>query len=312
MLEQHRRAKVAGEVSGLLAEYIEREILRCTLRRLDVWPRCSRDSVFRSVRGRLRESMFPLVVIVQHYLELCGEAALAMMHEPDELEGCGFSNDKVEEALVLWGREVMDQYGTEELQLAHKFWLSLVWLLEEIVNGVGGDRHHITWWKRVDEPLVDGVDLRRFMLLTNVAGLRDLIRSRDQKERRDHINTTLERLHPGKSGDWQENWQSLSMGLESRPTEEQARRASSLCLRPGSLWLTNAMGALKSRGVKVQGPAMHAGTPWQTMDFLCDIAGYDVLLTPPSLVVTAPSMLTFTPPSTPAWNSSYVPLDEHE
>ena len=48
------------------------------------------------------------------------------------------------------------------------------------------------------------------------------------------------------------------------------------------VWVEEARAVLEERGSLKAGEDVEVGSPWQTMDFLCEIAGYDVLHTYPA------------------------------
>lgn len=84
---------------------------------------------------------------------------------------------------------------------------------------------------------------------------------------------------------WRERWGkvgALGLGGEEWLGREGVERVLGAELGVEDVWVRGARRVLVEKGVLKEGEERDVGSPWQTMDFLCDIAGYDVLHTPPS------------------------------
>ena len=276
LLEQQARHRTASELATVLAAYIEKEILRYTLRRFDVFPNRTRHEVFHAVKTQLRDKMVPLILMVQHYLEHCATILLDTVAESSE---AFHSTYLPQESLLIEG------YEPEQLHLAHKFWMFLTWLSRQILHNpsyAGTVERTARKWNM--EPL-NGFEYRLFLVFGNMDALVRLIRAPSPKARRKVVDTSLARLDPEGSVLWQQHWQGVAGERGKQVTKEQVKRALDVQLSASDLWSESAQTILVEKD-QITPPAsdrVPIGTPWQVMDFLCDLAGYDVLHLQPSI-----------------------------
>ena len=266
-------------MATMLAEYVEREILRYTLRRLDVYPTKSRTDVFEAVKAQMRDEMIPLIFTVQHYLEHSAEALLSVLASPDH----NLSRD-----YAPLERKIFESYDADHLLLAHKFWLFLSWLNSQILNRpsyVGALERTMRGW--ITDPL-DRFEFRLFMVFGNFGAMKKLTRLGSYKHRRRVVEMWIRQLDPEQSVQWRQNWQDVMPRLGECPTKQQAAAALELNFSAGGVWVDSARAILIKEGLVAEDSDKEIGTPWQTMDFLREIAGYDVLHTPPSMLNNGP------------------------
>ncbi|KAK3704530.1 hypothetical protein LTR37_013813 [Vermiconidia calcicola] len=263
---QQRRYHTAAELATRLAEYIERDILRFTLKRYDVFPAQSRGDLRRVVKEGLVDNMIAIIFTIQHYLEQCSEAVMTALASDT---GSHYSN-----RFYTHERLIVERYDTENLLLAYKFWLFVTWL----------QAHPVT--RRWRFQCIDKADYRLFVLFGNVKGLSQLLKFNTYEDRRSALALWVRNMDPIMDPEWQQTWQRHWHKFGEHPTEEQAVAAMQrMNLLQGDLLIHSARAKLIREGViphkEAQDPI---GTSWQTIDFLCEIAGYDVLHTPPSMI----------------------------
>ena len=133
------------------------------------------------------------------------------------------------------------------------------------------------------EPL-NSFEFRIFTIFGNVGGIKELLKLGLYKQRRKMIETCIRQLDPERSVRWQERWKTIGPRYGSHPREQQAMTALKLKLCAGDIWNDSARAVLIEKGLLDSGSEKEIGTPWQTMDFLCEIAGYDVLHTLPNMM----------------------------
>lgn len=237
---------------------IEREILRYTLRRLDVYPNQSRDSVFRTVRTQLSVKTLPLILQLQHYLERCKEIAEGCLTANILVES---SNDHVFEAFQTEESRVIECYNTDALILTHKFWLFLCWLMKQILNSPSYLNGIERRMRRFPVSSFPEVDLRMFLVLANTSGLRTLMKSKSHTDRRSHINDTIRRLDPKLCVNWESEWRALSHSFGQAPKDVAARLVALRFHNDGSVWLNSAQRELCKRGVEMGRGSLEVGSP---------------------------------------------------
>lgn len=84
---------------------------------------------------------------------------------------------------------------------------------------------------------------------------------------------------------WKENWAKMVARFGTVPCKDDVVRCLNLKLDVEECWVKGAREVLIQRGLLKAEEEVEVGSPFQTMDFLCDIAGYDVLHTPPSWTI---------------------------
>ena len=276
VLEQHRRLSTATELAIVLAEYIERKILRHTLRRLDVFPDQSRGDLFATVKAQLRDQMVPLILTLQHYLEQFAASLL---------EDVISSQTGTRPDYVSRGRGIMASYERDTLLLTHRFWMFFCWLQNQILSRpsyVGNVERAVRGW--IVEPL-NPADMKLFVVLGNMRAFLQLMSLGSYKQCRKAVEAWIRQLDPERNVRWEERWQAIAPRFGEVPTKKQAEEALKLDLSTTDVWFESARDVLFEEGLisVAERNDDRVGTPWQTMDFLCEIAGYDVLHTPPWL-----------------------------
>lgn len=275
LLAQESRQRRCIALATVLAEYIEREILRYTLRRLDVFPNRSRNEVFQTVKLQLRDKMVPLIITLQHYFEQTAAILLRTVR---------VSGDTFRPMYRAQEREVIESYDPDQLHLVHKFWMFIIWLSNQILQRpsyAGTFERTIRGWS-MDPPL-NRFTYRLFLILGNMDAMVPLINATTPKHRRKVIDSLLSGLDPERTVMWQQHWQALTATGEKQVTKEQAKKILSLELSDTEVWVESAEVVLIQKNVILPQSNVPIGTPWQVMDFLCDLAVYDVLHLPPSM-----------------------------
>ena len=132
------------------------------------------------------------------------------------------------------------------------------------------------------EPL-NRFDYRLFLVFGNIDALVPLVRAGTPKQRRKVMDSWLSRLNPDRNILWHQYWQEIPAAYGKQVTREQVKRV--LCLEQSAtdLWVESAEAVLVAKDEILPQENVAVGTPWQVMDFLCDLAGYDVLHLPPSM-----------------------------
>ena len=276
LLEQQARHRTASEFATLLASYIETEILRYTLRPPDLFSSRSGNEAIHAVKMQMREKMIPLILTVQHYLEHCAATLLDTIVN---------SSEDFQSTYLARERLVVESYDAEQLHLAHKSWMFLTWLSRQILHPpsyAGTLERTARGWSV--EPL-NAFEYRLFLILGNVDALVQLLKAPSPKARRKFIDSSLARLDPERSVLWKQHWQSIAGARGKLVTKEQVKRALGVQLSESDVWAESAQVVLMEIGqISPQGNGSRIGTPWQVMDFLRDLAGYDVLHLPPSML----------------------------
>ncbi|KAF2481889.1 hypothetical protein BDY17DRAFT_325397 [Neohortaea acidophila] len=279
-VEQQRRHDAATETAALLSEFIEREVLRVTLKRLDVYPQHSRAELSVLVKAQLKEKLVPLLLTVQHYLEKFAEAVLRCVGNEQGSENFDTLYDELRAA----ESRILDSYSPEQLLQTHKFWLFFCWLHNYIL-----DRPDYECTR--GRPLAYGVgesdrryQFRLMLVLGNLSALRTLLKAETDVERFELITSWTRRLDPELNSLWRRQWEAVVFGCRQPLAARQAKAALRLTLSVGEVWVDGATAALVSRGLLRVDKNRDVGSPWQALDFLFDVAGYDVLQTPPSLM----------------------------
>lgn len=268
LLEQQARHRTASKFAALLATYIEKEILRYTTRGFDVLPSRSRDEAVQAVDRQLRENLIPLILMVQHYLEQCASILLDTAAE---------SSDDFHTTYFPRERHIIQGYGPEQLHLAHEFWMFLTWFSRQILHPpsyAGTLERTVRGWSV--EPL-KAFDYRLFLIFGGVDGLLRLMKAPSPKARRKIIDTLLAHLDPERSVLWQQHWESMTAVRGEQVTRDQAKRVLSVQLAESDVWAGSAQDVLVQKGQIPSQGNEPIGTPWQVMEFLCDLAGNDVL-----------------------------------
>ncbi|KAK3698284.1 hypothetical protein LTR37_016992 [Vermiconidia calcicola] len=276
---QQRRYHTALGLATRLADYIERDILRFTLKRYDVFPAQSRSDLRKVVKEGLVDNMMPIIFTIQHYLEQCSEVVIESL--------ASHTGSRYSDRFDLRERLIVESYDTENLLLAYKFWLFVTWLHGQILRYRADDvpaEHPVT--RRWRFHCIDKADYRLFVLVGNVKGLSRLLKFNTYEDRRSAIALWVRNMDPILDPEWQQTWQRHWHKFGEHPTERQIVAAMQrMNLLQGDIFIHSARAKLIREGVIPQKEAQDPiGTSWQTMDFLCEIAGYDVLHTPPSMI----------------------------
>lgn len=274
ILNQKYRTATAENLAQSLAEYIVREILRYTLRRLDVFPNRTRGEVFLTVKAQLKEKMIPLILTIQHYLTHSASILLSTVAK---------FGDEYHVHYRRLERAVVEGYALEELELTHKFWLFLVWLSDQLLNRpsyAGTLERTLRGWSM---EALNRAEYRRFLVLGNVEGLFQLMMATSPKQRRKGIEGLMVKLDPGRNVNWQSHWEEVASMYDGQVTKEVVERVLQVQVSETDVFVESARSILKDKGSRVGSGDNSIGTPWQVMDFLCDLVGYDVLHLPPTM-----------------------------
>ena len=227
---------------------------------------------------QLKHKMIPLIITLRHYLEQCA----ASLIRTTRITGATFRN-----VFLPQTAEVISAYDVDHMHLVHKFWMFLVWLSGQILRRptyAGTVERTLRGWS-TDER-IPHFEFRLFLVFGNVGALTQLIRAHTPKHRRKVIEKFLARLDPERNVQWQLHWQNTGATSGKQVTKEQTDLILNLELSELELWVGSAHKVLVQKGKILkndQNDHIPVGSAWQVMDFLCDLAGYDVLHLPPPL-----------------------------
>lgn len=251
LLDQQRRLRTATEFATLLTEYIEREILRYTLLRRDEYP-IRRIEFFETVRSQLKKKMIPLIVTVQHYLQ---QSACIL------LDAVSSSVDDYHTTYRSRERQIFETHEPAHLHLAHKFWMFLIWLSDQLLHRpsyAGTLERTVRGWSM--EPL-NRFDYRLFLVFGNVDALTPLVRAGTPKQRRKVMDSSLSRLNPDRNILWHQHWQKIPASCGKQVTEEQVQRVLKVELSAMDVWVESAEAFLIAKDEILPQENVSIGTP---------------------------------------------------
>ena len=128
-----------------------------------------------------------------------------------------------------------------------------------------------------NQPL-DRYDFGLFLVLGNVGALRDLMKSVTTKrgnpvvKEGDYVEQQLQQV-------WLDRWEDVAPIGGDHPTLGQVERVLQDAISGDRIWVRNARSMLFKQRLIRNEHGTEVGTLWQVTDFLCDIAGYDLLRT---------------------------------
>ena len=265
ILEQRRRFLAVSDTANVLAEYIEHEILRHTLRRANTYSEQGKQGMFDVVKAQLKTKMVPLLLTIQHYLENLAAHLLATSTQRQIDEGTDSSD--IDDS-------IFETYGADHLLQVHKCWMFLSWLSNQILSRpsyAGTMERTMRGW--LTDPL-DHYDFRLFFVFGNVRAIKDLVELPSYKHRRKAVEAWMRGLDPHQNVLWTQNWQKMATKLDEHPDKEQASAALKLKLSADDIWAKGAQAALKKHGLLEEEDDAGIGTPWQTMVRTNVLCGY--------------------------------------
>lgn len=259
---------------NLLAEYIVCSVLCHSQARLRLYLTGPRGFAFMALRKKFRREMMPRILTIQHYLEQLSQTLLLA---DDVTSNSGQPDYGIRE------HRLFDRYETQELLAAHKLFLFLCWVNQQMLNRpsyVGTVEGAMRGW--ISGPL-NAFEFRLLVVFGNISALKDLLKMDTYKDRRKAAGAWVRRLDPARDVHWQREWKTIVPRSCELPTKEKADKAMRLRLSEGDVWVDSARSALIERRSLASDSNSGVGTAWQIADFLCEIAGYDVLHDPPTL-----------------------------
>ena len=268
----------------MLVEYIEHEILRHTLRRANVYTDQYRQGLFGLVKIRLREKMTPLLFTIQRYLELKAECLLSQAPSaPEGSDGNATTSPTSSSGAEKAQHAFFHSLDPKHLLQTHKCFHFLTWLSNQILSRpsyVGTMERTMRGW--LSDPL-DSANFRLYFLFGgNLAALRELVSLPSYKHRRKAVEGVMRQLDPGQNVHWLEKWKGLGGRFGVVPARGEVERVLGCRVSVEDVWVRGARRVLVEKRALKEGEESEVGSPWMTMDFLEDIAGYDILHTPPS------------------------------
>jgi len=271
-LEQQHRLIAARALAGRYCDYVERDILPYTLRRRD--PNLSDTRLreaFQPVWQRIKNEMLGSLLLIQDYFERIARTIMTLCAEED-LHNSPDLGSKLRDR----ERQLFDVYETSQLHRAHQCFLFMSWVNGQLLKRpsyVGTVEHAMRGW--IVEPLRI-CDFHLLLVLGNLRALAQLMELRTFKDRRKAVEASLRRLNPASDIRWQQHWADISMTYNESPAREQATRALRLKSQEGDVWANTARKVLIERNI-VDDADVEIGTPRHCMDYLTEIAGYDIL-----------------------------------
>ncbi|TKA68400.1 hypothetical protein B0A55_08746 [Friedmanniomyces simplex] len=275
-----KRYAIATEAAALYTEYIERKIVRHSLMRLSPYLRDAKlKEDFWEVGNLMQERMLPLLLTVQHYLESCA-AVLAdpLSHAPQRSKAPATT----QKWLVERERNILESYDPSHLADVYDFWLFLIFTHNQLVRPpsyVGTFERTFRGWKANRLP---SHSLNFIIVFGNLNALSQLMRLRSFRDRQKKVEEWKRKMNPATCYPWRKLWAGFELECGRITTGEQAERALKVKPQDGEVFSNGARAVLVEQGLLDQDADTAIGTTQQCTDFLCHIAGYDVLHILPS------------------------------
>ncbi|KAF2716627.1 hypothetical protein K431DRAFT_278619 [Polychaeton citri CBS 116435] len=259
LLEQQRRLRSVEDLSRRMAAYVENDVLTTTIRTSADHKR------FQLISQRICSKLVPALQVIQHYLEAIKQSLIDLASATSG-------------AHCSWDRRVVDTYTTEDLLQANQLWHFIVWMLKQVLKNPSYattvERAMKGW--HANPPKEN--DLYHFLVFGNLEVIGLVLELRTNRERRKAIDETLRRLNPNESIRWQHHWKAMGPTYNLLPTEQQALVALGTPLTADVVWVDTVRAVLEERGaVDAREGEKGIGTPAQALEFMNEIAGYDVL-----------------------------------
>ena len=251
--DEQSRLRTATGFATLLAEYIGKKILRYSLLRREEYP-FRRIDFLETVTSQLKEKMIPLIVTVQHYLEQSACILLDAGSSSDE-------DDDYHTSYRSRERQIFESYEPAHLHLAHKFWMFLIWLSDQILHPpsyAGTVERTVRGWST--EPL-NRFDYRLFLVFGNIEALIPLVRAGTPKQSRKVMDSWLSQLNPDRNILWHQGWHKVPAVCGKQVTKEQVKRVLGLELSATDLWVESATAVLVAKDEILPQDNNPIGTP---------------------------------------------------
>ncbi|KAK5125123.1 hypothetical protein LTR85_000799 [Meristemomyces frigidus] len=278
VVEQERRAGIVRSSAVQYTNYIERDIVRHTLRRRDASLTESQfHDAFRPVWELIGSNLIPLLLTMQHYLEHFKDAILESCETDSPHDSRTFRHQ-----YAARRHAILAQYDPEHLLLLYKFWLFLAWANNAMLNRpsyVGIFERAVRGWS--GDPLQE-YETNLIMTFGHFTVRRQMLSLKSFKERRKLVDKHVRGLDPASSVSWGANWERFSLRYENCPSKEVAETALKVKLQAGEVFADSARNILVEQGLLDADSDLEIGTAQQCSEFLMEIAGYDVLHVPPS------------------------------
>ena len=259
LLNQQRRSRTATVFATLLADYVEQKILRYTMQWRDEYPIETKKELLHSVTKQLGESMIPLTMTVQHYLEQSASILI---------EASSSSSTDYRPTYRSQERKIFEKHDSEHLHLAHQFWMFLIWLSDQILHRpsyAGALERTVRGWSM--EPL-NRFDYRLLLLFGNVNVLVKLLQAGTPKQRRKTMDSWLARLDPDRDVQWQQHWQkaTAACGRQLSMARQHVKRVLDVKLSARDLWVESAEAVLIAKDELLPQEDGPIGTPQQVRE----------------------------------------------
>ncbi|KAK1079354.1 hypothetical protein LTR33_006460 [Friedmanniomyces endolithicus] len=270
-----KRYAIATEAAALYTEYIERKIVRHSLMRLSPYLRDAKlKDDFRDVAALMQERMLPLLLTVQHYLE---SYAALFVNAPR------YESEAAEQVATMerwiWERErdILSSYDPVHLVDVYLFWQFLTWTHNQLIRPpsyAGAFERRFRGWKT--DPLTSH-DLNFIVVFGNLNALSQLLRMRSFRDRQRKVEDWKRVLDPATCYPWRKHWTGFVLEYGASITAEQAERALKIKIQDGEVFANRARAVLIEHGLLDRDADTAVGSAQQCTEFLCKIAGYDVL-----------------------------------
>ncbi|KAK5707442.1 hypothetical protein LTR17_020679 [Elasticomyces elasticus] len=283
-----KRYAVAADTAGLYTEYIERHIVRHSLIRLSPYLRDVKlKEDFREIAIIMQDRMLPMLLTLQHYLETCAklyiDEGLCTTPRSWELSAAEQHYLKQERKKCRIEQELktLESYEPDHLLDVYNLWLFMSWTHNQLIEppSYEGNFSRALHWK--DVPLSSG-SLDFIIVFGNLNALGQLMRIRAYRERQKAVKEWLRVLDPATCHPWRKNWAHFSLEYGKIMSEEEGKRVIKIRPQDGEVFLNNARAVLIRQGLLHEEGSTEVGTTQQCTEFLCQIAGYDVLHILPS------------------------------
>jgi hypothetical protein len=275
----YKRHRLTERTTDWYVNFIERYVVRHSLQRHNPWMRdVMLHNQFNDVANEMRNAIFPLLLVMQHYFESC--ARILSDLTADE----GGKQEDMKSAYLLREREVVAQYKPSFLLQMYQMWCFMVWANNQLLNQpsyAGLLERTIRGW--ISDP-VEISNLNLAMILGGLRTCRETLGLRTYKDRRAAVQRRLKSLDPASSTKWQSAWAEIYFRTTADElSKEQAKAMLEIELMGGDVFSDSARAILIEKELLPRDVASDVGTVQQCTAFLCNIAGYDVLHTLPSL-----------------------------
>ena len=287
-VEQQRRFNRAGTAAAAYTNYIEKEIVRYTLKRRPSISAQEHNDAMDALWELIQAKLIPLLLTLQHHLERCAGILLELCDNETT-----YTSSTLRREFAARERAHIDSYEPLHLRQLYKFWLFFTWLSNQVL----GLPSYASTFERAMRGW--GVEIRPYernliMVFGSLAALAEVMVGSKLRDRRRAIAVWLGLMDPARTSSWQMQWRRFGLRYDVCPTEKQAGAASNVKLQVGEVFANSAKAVLLDKGLldteeREIGSSIGSsidssiGTSHHCTDFLYELVGYDILHVPPSI-----------------------------